>query len=192
MKDTRFGTKQQAILTSAWQAFATYGFRKTSMDDIAKGAGVSRPALYQHYRNKEDIFRSLVQHYYDEVTVLVEAELEKEGGVATLLTQALQQQGEKIAELLESPHGMELMDAGTTTAADIVEAGEKRLQGIYADWLDREVARGRAKLTGPSGDIAAMITNSLKGIKSYAPDHDSYNTRVLQLALLVGAGLQVR
>ena len=57
--------RQQAILESAWKAFSAYGFRKTSMDDIARGAGISRPALYLHYRNKEDIFRTLAQYLYE-------------------------------------------------------------------------------------------------------------------------------
>ena len=56
--------KQQAILEAAWMAFSTYGFRKTSMDDIAKGAGMSRPALYLHFKNKDAIFRALVTAYY--------------------------------------------------------------------------------------------------------------------------------
>ena len=47
-------SKTAAILKSAFQAFATYGFKKTSMDDIAKGAGMSRPAVYLHFKNKSD------------------------------------------------------------------------------------------------------------------------------------------
>ncbi|XHE56708.1 TetR/AcrR family transcriptional regulator [Phaeobacter sp. BS34] len=34
--------KQRAILEAAWGGFATYGYRKTSMDDIARRAGMSR------------------------------------------------------------------------------------------------------------------------------------------------------
>ena len=56
--------KAQTILESAWQAFSAYGFRKTSMDDIARGAGMSRPAVYLHFRNKEAIFTALVEAYY--------------------------------------------------------------------------------------------------------------------------------
>ena len=58
--------RQDAILDAAFGAFATYGYRRTSMDDIARGAGLSRTALYLHYRNKEDIFRSLAARYFDE------------------------------------------------------------------------------------------------------------------------------
>ena len=51
--------KRGIILESALTVFITYGFKKTSMDDIAKQAGVSRPALYQLFKNKTDIFRAL-------------------------------------------------------------------------------------------------------------------------------------
>ena len=63
MSDVTLDDKQSVILTAAWAAFASYGYRKTSMDDIAKGAGMSRPALYMHFKNKEDILRSLVAKY---------------------------------------------------------------------------------------------------------------------------------
>lgn len=192
MKDSSTDPKQNAIMSSAWQAFATYGFRKTSMDDIARGAGMSRPALYQHYRNKEDIFRSLVQHHYDDARINVRDALQVDGDVIDVLTAALNRQSEGAAELLTSPHGMELLDAGLTKAPDIVEAGEAALQVLYAEWLERQVAQGRVKLPGEASMVAAMLTTALKGIKSHAPDVASYTARVQLLGALAGAGLSVR
>lgn len=191
MKDISSDPRQQAILGSAIQAFSTYGFRKTSMDDIARGAGMSRPALYQHYRNKEDIFRSLVQHHYDSVTDGVAAALAQDGSVTEVLTGAILKQGEGTEVLLTSPHGMELLDAGTSTAADIVDAGEARLQEIYAAWMTSEVLQGRACLPADAAQVAAMLTTSLKGVKTHAPDFETYLDRVKLLAAIVGAGLTV-
>jgi AcrR family transcriptional regulator len=65
--------RRQAILKAAFDAFCSYGFRRTSMEDIARGANMSRAALYLHYRNKEDIFRSLAQFYYDDAVAQVRA-----------------------------------------------------------------------------------------------------------------------
>lgn len=190
MKDLSVDPKQSAILNSAWRAFATYGFRKTSMDDIARGAGMSRPALYLHYRNKEDIFRSLAQHYYDEAAEAVQAVLAGDGPVPQVLAAAFAAQaGEVIEAMLSSPHGMELMDTSFATAADIAGAGEARLTGIYADWLRAQAQAGRVRLTGPADEVAATITAALKGIKAAAPDYPAYKARVAQLAALFGAGL---
>ncbi len=194
MKDSDTDSKQAAILNSAWTAFAAYGFRKTSMDDIARGAGMSRPALYQHYRNKEDIFRSLAARYYDEAAVAVAATLAGDGGVggavAEQLAAALAAQGGALAEaMLSSPHGLELLDAGSTKAADIVATGEARLRDIYADWMKREAAAGRMALPADPVAVADTITVALKGIKSAGTDFATYRARVKVLAALIGAGL---
>ncbi len=190
MKDDGTDSRQAAILKSAWAAFATYGFRKTSMDDIARGAGMSRPALYQHYRNKEDIFRSLAARHYDEAARAVAAALAGDGAVAVQLAAALAAQGGALAEaMLSSPHGLELLDAGSTVAADIVAAGEARLRAIYADWLARAAAAGRMTLPADPGAVADTITVALKGIKSAGTTFAVYRARVRILAAVIGAGL---
>lgn len=193
MKDLPVDPKQKAILESAWQAFATYGFRKTSMDDIARGAGMSRPAVYLHYKNKEAIFRSLVQFYYDTAVANVSAALAEPGSVSDRIARAFDAQGgELMAAMLTSPHGMELVDAGSLTAAEVVAEGEERLRALYSAWLEGEVSDGRLRLTGAADDVAATMTAALKGIKTTVPDFESYTTRVKQLAALIGAGLEVR
>lgn len=191
MKDPSDDPKQQAILKSAWEAFATYGFRKTSMDDIARGAGISRPALYLRYKNKEDIFRRLSQHYYDAAAEDVARALADAGSVSQRLARAFgAQSGPLIEKLLSSPHGIELLDASKTAAPDIADAGEARLRGIYAEWLKRERAAGRALLSGEPEDVAAAITSALKGLKSGAVAPDSYGRNVAQLAAMIGRGLE--
>ncbi|MCE8000441.1 MAG: TetR/AcrR family transcriptional regulator [Rhodobiaceae bacterium] len=44
------------ILKSAREVFAQTGFAASSLQQIAKRAGVTRGALYHHFKNKEDIF----------------------------------------------------------------------------------------------------------------------------------------
>ena len=49
--------KRDAVYDAASAVFAQYGFRRTTMNDIAKSAGISRPALYLMFENKEDLFQ---------------------------------------------------------------------------------------------------------------------------------------
>lgn len=190
MKELGLDSRQQAILQSAWKAFATYGFRKTSMDDIARGAGISRPALYLHYRNKEDIFRTLVQYYYDVSDEGICRALAEAGTPREALEAAFAAQGGEVMEaILTSPHGREFLDLGLTTAADLKQAGEARLTAIYADWLAAQHEAGLIRLTGTAPDMAATMTAALKGIKMMAPDHATYQAQVAQLAAMFGAGL---
>jgi AcrR family transcriptional regulator len=50
--------------------FAAGGFHATSMDDIAEGAGVTKPVLYQHFRSKRQLYLELLD---DVGTQLMEA-----------------------------------------------------------------------------------------------------------------------
>ena len=48
---------QKAIVEVAAELFARHGFGATSLDDIAQVLGVTKPALYYHVKNKEEILR---------------------------------------------------------------------------------------------------------------------------------------
>lgn len=191
MKDSPEDPRQQVILSAAWTAFSAYGYCKTSMDDIARGAAMSRPALYLHFRNKQDIFRCVAQHYYDHAAESVEATLAEPGPAAGVLAAAFAvQAGDATEVMLTSPHGMELLDTGNAVAADIVAAGEARLRGHYAHWLTRQAAAGRVCFSGRAEEVAGTMTAALKGIKMAGTDYATYRTRVAQLAALIGAGLE--
>ena len=57
--------RRKQILEAALHCFLTFGFSKTSMDDVAKKAGVSRPLIYLKFANKEDLFRGVFDHLMD-------------------------------------------------------------------------------------------------------------------------------
>lgn len=54
-------SRQDALLEAAVGVFARYGFRKTSMDEVARAAGVSRQGLYLQFVDKEALFRKAVE-----------------------------------------------------------------------------------------------------------------------------------
>lgn len=54
------GGRRKHVLESALNTFARYGYRKTSMDDVARAADISRPGLYFLFSSKENLFRAAV------------------------------------------------------------------------------------------------------------------------------------
>jgi AcrR family transcriptional regulator len=46
---------RELILDATDRLLARYGFRKTTMEDIAQEAGVSRRTIYLHFRSKEEV-----------------------------------------------------------------------------------------------------------------------------------------
>jgi AcrR family transcriptional regulator len=55
--------KDVQIIESATSVFLRYGFRRTTMGDLAEAAGVSRPALYLRFCNKEKIFEAVLKDF---------------------------------------------------------------------------------------------------------------------------------
>lgn len=54
--------RKKDILDAALYCFLNFGFAKTSMDDVAKKAGISRPLIYLKFKNKEDLLLGLFDH----------------------------------------------------------------------------------------------------------------------------------
>src|SRR4249920_376821 len=48
------------ILAAAGGVFLRYGLKKTSMDDLARAAGLSRQGLYLYFQTKEELFKAVV------------------------------------------------------------------------------------------------------------------------------------
>jgi AcrR family transcriptional regulator len=47
---------RKKIVSEAFEVFLAKGFEKTTMDDIAARLGVTKPAIYRYYKNKEELF----------------------------------------------------------------------------------------------------------------------------------------
>lgn len=67
--------RRRKLLEAALTVFLRFGFRKTSMDEVARAAGVSRQGLYLHFATKEELFRAAVEHLFDSALAEVAAAL---------------------------------------------------------------------------------------------------------------------
>ena len=54
-RDQLFSLKRTALLREAARAFSARGYHDTSLDDVAKTLGVTKPALYYYVTNKQEI-----------------------------------------------------------------------------------------------------------------------------------------
>lgn len=52
--------REQRILDAAADLIAHFGYDKTTVDDIARKAGVSKGAIYLHFKSKDDLFEGLL------------------------------------------------------------------------------------------------------------------------------------
>ncbi len=82
----RQAQRAERILAAASDLFAHYGYDKTTMEDIAHAAHVSKGALYLHYRSKEDLFDALILRETDVLQDQIMARLADEGDQLTVFS----------------------------------------------------------------------------------------------------------
>ncbi len=59
--------RREQILKAAQSCFGKTGFHKTKMDDIVVASGLSKGALYWHFKSKDEIFLALFDQYDREI-----------------------------------------------------------------------------------------------------------------------------
>ena len=64
--DGKESARQAHVLETALAVFARHGFSKTSIEDIAIAAGISRQGIYLHFKNKDEIFSASIQKTLDD------------------------------------------------------------------------------------------------------------------------------
>ncbi|MGI8451907.1 MAG: TetR/AcrR family transcriptional regulator [Streptosporangiaceae bacterium] len=65
------GDTRERIQAVALELFAEHGYEKTSLREIAGRLGVTKAALYYHFKSKEDIVRSFTEDYVTELDALI-------------------------------------------------------------------------------------------------------------------------
>ena len=131
------------IRRAAIPVFASQGFKRTSMADLAEAAGVSRPALYQYFDNRADLFREALQIILVEATDAALAALGGDGLVAERIDGYLQR---LVADGYETLYGMAF-------ATEFLEAKHE----FAADVSDAELERGR-------DGLRAFIANQTQAV----------------------------
>lgn len=185
---------RERILRAAFARFASYGFRRTSMADIAAAGGVSRAALYLQFRNKEAIFRALSEELHDRASAAAAAALAGAAPLAERLRAAVEARSLRFVEIaLGSPHGSELIDESSRQCGDLAAASERRFRAQLARVFRGAAAVGEIDLAAGGLTPAAaaeLFARSVSGLKGPGITVAAYRAQVASLARVFTAGLR--
>jgi AcrR family transcriptional regulator len=80
--------RREAVLDSAIGTFARFGYRKTSMEDVAADARISRPGLYFLFASKVELFRAAIERAIEQDLSAVEQALAADSPLEDRVLQA--------------------------------------------------------------------------------------------------------
>jgi AcrR family transcriptional regulator len=176
--------KASKILKAAQSCFLNYGFKKTTLLDIAQQANMSRPSLYLHFDNKETIFCALVEQIHQQTLSEVRTVLTSDEYIFKRLEKAFESRTiALLALVVNSTHGDELLDinskvAAKITSSSVVQFIELLTQALETAESNREIQLKNLNLTPKQ--TAEFLVYSARGLKESATSVDDYRLKLQQ------------
>jgi TetR/AcrR family transcriptional regulator, regulator of autoinduction and epiphytic fitness len=161
--------KKTKILTAARSVFLRYGFKRVSMNDIAEAAGVSRPALYVVFKNKEEIFAGVFLQWVDETVADIEREIATAAAPEEKIERAFEIWTVRPFEMMmNSPEAKELVECSFTFAQAPLRQGYKKFEATIVPIL-ASIAEGHPASSQMSPEkIAHVLASAVRGFKQTA------------------------
>ena len=185
--------KRARILDGAMKVFLAYGFARTTMDDIARAADMSRPALYLLFKNKTDIYRAIAVMLLSRSLEQAKMALAGEGPFAGRMMRAIDESLISMMRAVHaSPHGAELLDM-KSSLADLIGCWRGGLVKHIATAIEDEAAGNGVELAakGLSAKLLAdMLLDGLEGMKTRISDPDEQRQAAAALITVIDLALQ--
>jgi AcrR family transcriptional regulator len=127
-------TPRDRILDAAMLVFRRHGFRRSSIEQAAEAAGLTRQALYHHFNSKEALFRAVIERLHEDALAAetdAAKAAEKAGGSLAdiVVAQVTGRLTQLIASFDSSPHIEELFSEHLIQARDLYQ----KYGGRYAE-----------------------------------------------------------
>ncbi len=164
------------ILDAAMLVFRRQGFRRSSIEQAAEAAGLTRQALYHHFKSKEALFRAVIERLHESALAAeIEAAnvAEKAGGsLADILVASVSAKlGQLAASLDGSPHVEELFSEHLIHGRDLYQHYAVLHDAQVAAAIGRAVRREKLTLTAgmTPAKLARYVELAIHGAKSAHP-----------------------
>lgn len=175
--ETALDAKRVRVLDAAFRLVLAYGYQRTTMDDIARAAGMSRPGIYLLFKNKNDICRAIAVNTMRRSLDAAREALAGEAAFSERLAAAVDKSVFAITRpFAESPHGAELLDMKTSLCGDLIETWSHDLTALFTQAIAAEAERNKLDLIalGLSAEsMASLILDGISGAKRRLADPDA-------------------
>ncbi len=186
------------ILDAAMAVFRRQGFRRSSIEQAAEAAGLTRQALYHHFKSREALFRAVIERLHDgalaaEIAAANAAE-KADGSLADILIAGVTARLRQfIASFDGSPHIEELFSEHLLQARDLYQKYAELYAGHGAAAIERVCRKQRLALVEgmTPQKLAQCLEMAINGVKSAHPGMqpaDAFVDALTTMARMLVAG----
>ena len=178
------------IIEAAFEVFSRYGVQKSSMNDLAKEAGISRQTLYKSFSNKDDVLTATIRLFSCRAISEIGGQLEQEIALSTRLDIVFEEIVIKpYMQIHASPHADDLIQGMNAASQKEIEQSSERfrvvIEGILKPYKE-SLKKSNLDVVG----LSDLIQKSANAIKHKARDEAHLRTLLENLKKLVLASVE--
>lgn len=182
--------KKARVLEAAESVFLRFGYRRTTMGDLAAAAGLSRPALYLVFCNKEEVFEAVLRSFTARTLEEVRQGLDARPTPLEKLRFAFELWAVRPFGFFEaSPELREPLHGGLAFAKGAIDQAVADFEALLVDILGPLGAAAPVKALSPD-QIARVLTRAVHGFKESAKDPEELRAMIEGLLAMVLASLR--
>jgi AcrR family transcriptional regulator len=156
-------SRRSYVVAAATEVFRRYGFARTTMGDIARAAGLSRPTLYAAFPDKPAIFEAVISDLVDVELARIRSGNRRRTALPAQLRYACEHWMSTGYEIISAnPDASDLFD----DRFPAVQAGNTAFEALLVELI--EPATRSSGLEVSPHDLARMMTSAMQGFKRRA------------------------
>jgi AcrR family transcriptional regulator len=189
--------KPNAIVLAGLRLFTQYGYRKTSIDDIAEAAQVAKRTVYLHFENKAAVFLAILEYLADQVRQRCDAAENAPGTPVDRLTGLLDAFFGMAFELFSKSEYLPELEE---TFSKLARARIGKLNAEYEEHIARFLRslQKTGAIAGPPDDLSMerivhILVRAAEGAKhdpEIRGDPKALERRLRELAILAIAAMK--
>lgn len=185
-------SRRANLLEAALGVFARFGYRKTSMDEVAQAAKISRQGLYLHFANKEELFRATLHHAVQDTLAAARLALAEDAPIDARLARAFDEWlGRYIGRF--AADAADLIEATETLAITTMAEHEKLfVEAVAAALRESGVAAAYKSAGITARQLAENLVLTAKGLKHSCDSREAFRDAIVVAIRITCAPLALR
>jgi TetR/AcrR family transcriptional regulator len=165
--------RKKQILDAAAKSFSLFGYKATTMDQVAKLANVGKGTIYNFFKNKEDLFHEIVSSLIAEMKEAAEQSFDEEDSFVEKVHRALYQVLDfRRKHQLTIKLFQEAREMGTPAVLEVMDKIERSILDYIRDKIEMGIKHGEIKNCSPEVTAFVILKTYISLIFDWERDHE--------------------
>ncbi len=183
--------RKKQIVEAAAKSFSLYGYKATTMDQVAKLANVGKGTIYTFFKTKEELFDDIIKSLIADIRTEVEGAMDDSASILENLNRVLVRVYEfRKSHQLTIKLIQEERDMGTQTVVEAMQRVELSIIQYMKVIIQKAIDKGEIKACDPEVTAFVMLKVYFSLVIDWQRTHQPLEkeeiTKLFELYMLKG------